>query len=402
MALRSLLTAISIAAVGLPATVVVAKDLTLAVGVGPKNSITHTMQGFADYMAEHTDINIKVYPLSLLNLKETPPGLRDGLADIGFVLTPYYPAEFSETNLAANLGMLSTAGVQVDSPGAAIAGALSEYVFNCEECLAEFKDENQVYLGSGIGSTYMMLCTSPVQTMEDIKGKKFRSGADNFSRWAEHFGGIAVSLPGNDQYEAMSQGVIDCTMASATELTNYSLFDVTKSVTVGIPGGNFAGVATNNFNSDVWKSLTDDERKAALMASARSAADLTWRYYMDSQRDLEAAPGKGIQVIEPAADVKAESDAFVMADLKVIEDQFTTGYGLSDVGPKIAEFSRLVDKWKTLTAEIGGDQEALARVYWDEVFSCCGRPFCFVACRGAKSNGRQPGFAARESRLTVD
>ena len=369
MVLRNWVLALSVATAGLTAHEVGAKSLTLAVGVGPKNSITLTMQGFADYMSEHTDLDIKVYPLSLLNLKETPVGLRDGLADIGFVLTPYYPAEYSEMNLAANLGMLSTAGVQVASPGAAIAGALSEYVLNCEECLAEFKAQKQVYLGSGIGSTYMMLCTTPVQSVEDIKGKKFRSGSDNFSRWAEHFGGIAVSLPGNDQYEAMSQGVIDCTMASATELTNYSLFDVTKSVTLGIPGGNFAGVATNNFNIDVWRGLDDDERKAALMASARSAADLTWRYYMDSERDLAAAPEKGITVLEPSAEVRAMSDEFVTADLKVIEEQFTSGYGLDNVDEKIAEFSRLVDKWKALTAEIGGDHESLAQIYWDEIFS---------------------------------
>ena len=369
MVLRNWVLALSVATAGLIAHEVGAKSLTLAVGVGPKNSITLTMQGFADYMSEHTDLDIKVYPLSLLNLKETPLGLRDGLADIGFVLTPYYPAEYSEMNLAANLGMLSTAGVQVASPGAAIAGALSEYVLNCEECLAEFKAQKQVYLGSGIGSTYMMLCTTPVQSVEDIKGKKFRSGSDNFSRWAEHFGGIAVSLPGNDQYEAMSQGVIDCTMASATELTNYSLFDVTKSVTLGIPGGNFAGVATNNFNIDVWRGLDDDERKAALMASARSAADLTWRYYMDSERDLAAAPEKGITVLEPSAEVRAMSDEFVTADLKVIEEQFTSGYGLDNVDEKIAEFSRLVDKWKALTAEIGGDHESLAQIYWDEIFS---------------------------------
>ena len=63
------------------------------------------------------------------------------------------------------------------------------------------------------------------------------------------------------------------------------------------------------------------------------------------------------------------SDEFVTADLKVIEEQFTSGYGLDNVDEKIAEFSRLVDKWKALTAEIGGDHESLAQIYWDEIFS---------------------------------
>ena len=372
MKLRSLLAAsaasmLTLSTVG--ATHVAAKSLNAAVGVGPKNSITLTMQSFADYIGEHSDVDVKVFSMSLLDLKETPPGLRDGVADIGFVLTPYYPAEFAETNLAANLGMLSTKGTQVDSPGAAIAGALSEYVFNCPECLGDYKKQNQVYLGSGIGSTYMMLCTSPVRTLEDIKGKKFRTGAANFARWAEHFGGVAVSLPGNDQYEGMSQGVIDCTMASATELTNYSLYDVTKFITVGIPGGNFAGVATNNVNASVWKDLTDKEREVFLQASARSAAELTWRYYSDSNRDLEASPAKGIEVLAPTDEVKAASDAFVEADLGFVEKQFAEDYGIENAGAKIAEFSRLVEKWKGLTADIGDDQEALAKIYWDEIFS---------------------------------
>lgn len=372
MKLRSLLAASAASVLTLStlgATHVAAKSLNAAVGVGPKNSITLTMQSFADYIGEHSDVDVKVFSMSLLDLKETPPGLRDGVADIGFVLTPYYPAEFAETNLAANLGMLSTKGTQVDSPGAAIAGALSEYVFNCPECLVDYKKQNQVYLGSGIGSTYMMLCTSPVRTLEDLKGKKFRTGAANFARWAEHFGGVAVSLPGNDQYEGMSQGVIDCTMASATELTNYSLYDVTKFITVGIPGGNFAGVATNNVNASVWKDLTDKEREVFLQASARSAAELTWRYYSDSNRDLEASPGKGIEVLAPTDEVKAASDAFVEADLGFVEKQFAEDYGIENAGTKIAEFSRLVEKWKGLTADIGDDQEALAKIYWDEIFS---------------------------------
>lgn len=369
MKLRSLLMASAILFAGPGAYSASAETLNLAVGLGPNNSITKTMESFAAYVGENSDIDIKVFPLSLLNLKETPPGVRDGVADIGFILPPYYPAEYSETNLVANLGMLSTSGRKVGSPGAAVAGAMSEYIFNCPDCQEEYKSQNQIYLGSGTSSPYVMLCTSPIKTIEDLKGKKFRSGAANFSRWAEHFGGVAVSMPGNDQYEAMDQGVIDCTMAAATELSNYSLYDVTKAVTLSIPGGVFAGVATNNINIDIWQGFSDEEREVILKASARSAAELTYRYHSDSQKDLVAAPEKGIEVLEPTAEVIAASDAFVAADLGVIETQFAKDYGIENAGEKIAEFSALVEKWKELTADIGDDQEALAAVFWDEIFS---------------------------------
>ena len=67
-----------------------------------------------DYVAaveERSGGNIatKAFAMSLLSLPETSPGVRDGLADIGFILTPYYAAEYStnlflhEQNLLINL-----------------------------------------------------------------------------------------------------------------------------------------------------------------------------------------------------------------------------------------------------------------------------------------------------------
>jgi TRAP-type transport system periplasmic protein len=367
--------AAAVATLGLSLTGVIAADASArtlkdAVGFAPNSAQHYAHERFAEYIGENTDLKIKVYSMSLLNLKETPPGIRDGIADMGFVLPPYYPAEFAENNLAANLSMLSTTGRQVESPGAAMAGATSEYAFlRCPECIKEFEGQNQVYLGTGASPTYIMLCTVPVRTLDDLKGKKYRSGAANFGRWAEYFGGIKVSIPGNDIYEAMGQGVVDCAMLSATELTNLSLFDLTKFITRRIPGGVYSGVATNNVNVDTWRSLTLEQRKAFLKGAARMNADLTWKYYADAKANLDASRGKGIEVIEPSPEIMAKSDEFVKGDLKIIADQFEKDYGLTNVQEKIQVVSELVEKWKTLTEGLENDPEALANVYWDEIFS---------------------------------
>ncbi len=347
-----------------------AKTLKAAVGLATSSAQYYAFEKFADYVEANSDLKVKVFSMSLLNLKETPPGVRDGIADMGFVLPPYYPAEYAENNLASNLSMLSTTGRQVESPGAAMAGATSEYTyFHCPECLAEYKKENQVYLGTGSSPTYIMLCSTPVRTLEELKGKKYRSGAANFGRWAEHFGGVKVSIPGNDIYEALGQGVIDCAMLSATELTNLSLFDLVKFVTRRIPGGVFSGVATNNVNVDTWKDLTTEERAVFLKAAAGINADLTWKYYSDAKKNLEDSPGKGVEVFEPTPEIMAASDAFVKGDLKVISEQFTKDYGLTNVDAKIVKITELVEKWKTLTADIADDRDALAKLYWDEIYS---------------------------------
>ena len=101
MKLRSLLMASAVIFAGSGTFSANAKSLNAAVGLGPKNMITKTMESFAKYVGKNSDIKIKVFSMSLLNLKETPKGIRNGVADLGFVLTAYFPAEYAETNLVA-------------------------------------------------------------------------------------------------------------------------------------------------------------------------------------------------------------------------------------------------------------------------------------------------------------
>ncbi len=346
-----------------------AKRLKAAVGFPKGNAVNQAVEGFADYVEEHSDLRVRVFSMSLLSLKETAPGLRDGIADIGFVLTAYFPAEYAETNLVANLSMLATSGERKPSPGMAMAGAMSEYVFNCAECQTEYKVQKQVYLGSGASPSYMMLCNKPLRTIADLKGKRYRSGAANFSRWSEHFGGVAVSLPANDVYEAMGQGVVDCNMMSATELSNLSLFDVTKYIVPAIPGGVFAGVATTNVNLETWRDLSVEERQVMLKGAPRANSIVISRYHALANENLTTAAEKGIEVIAAPADVLAASDDFVNRDLDQVGREFTTAYGLDGVKAKIARFTGLLEKWKKLTEGLENDPEALAEVYWKEIYS---------------------------------
>ena len=346
-----------------------AKTLNAAIGMGPKNSSVAAYRSFAAFVAERTDIEIKVFPMSLLSMKETPQGIRDGLADLGFVVPVYFPAQYKESNLIANLSMLSTSGVKVASPGAALSGAMTEYLFNCTECLAEYQSQGQVYLGSVSSHGYDALCTKSIRTLDDLKGARMRSPGGNYSRWAERMGAVAVSMPAGDTYEAMSQGVIDCHMGSVSDLTNNSLIDVTKYVTFGVPGGAFAGVATSNFNTDVWADLTDAERSVILRGAARMQAEMTLGYYDLAQKDATGAPDAGVEIVDAAPDLVAATDAFVQEDLPVIAAQFEADYGVRNVEAKIGEMVRLVEKWKGLTSDLSGDVAGLEQVYWDEIFS---------------------------------
>lgn len=346
-------------------------NLTLTVGF-PPGSIPHVAhQELAAWLAENSDLKVETSAMTLLTLPETSPGIRDGIADMAYFLTQYYPAEFKESNLAADMTMLSTVGTKTEVPGLAMAAAFSEYVaLNCPGCQEEFKTQNQVFLGSGASSAYALVCRIPIAGVEDLKGKKFRVGGGNFGRWAEHFGGTKVTMPGAEMYEALSQGVVDCSTLSTPELINWQLFDVTKAVVLGTPGGVFAGVASNNINRDTWKGLTDEQRTALLKGAGLVTAGVAIGYANQARAAEEQARSKGISVAPAPEKLQAASDAFVAEDMKVVARQFTETYGLEDVDAKMQTISALIDKWKGKLEGIDLDSsQPFADLLWTEVYS---------------------------------
>ncbi len=357
-------------AVMLGATGASAETLKYAIGFPPGGAATNGIKEFNEKLSSEGDVALKVFELSLLNLKETAPGVRDGLADAGYVITAYYPAEFSETNLPVEMSMLSSIGTPTESTGAVMTGVISEYVMlHCPECQVQFKRENQVFLGAIGTSEYVNLCTTPIRSATDLKGKKMRSALAGMGRWAENFGATKVSLPANDIYEAMSQGVVDCTMISAPELGNLQLFDVTKYITTGVPGGSFAGVGALNVNLDTWRDLSAENRARLIAMASYNSSYVTVNYSDNATTDLAKAKEAGIEIIPAPQDLRDATEAFVLQDVELIKTNFANDYGLKNVDEKVETIKGLIEKWKGLTKGIHSDKDALAKVYHDEVFS---------------------------------
>ena len=148
-----------------------ARELKLAVGFPQGTAAYHGLEAFAKTLKEKSngELEVKMFPLSLLNLPQMMNGLRDGVVDIGFVLPPLFPSEVPETHLAVDLAMLGS------NPWA-MAGAMTEYVFTCQECLAEHLKQNQVYLGSSSTAPYMIVSTKKAVTLDEIKGRSCAPG----------------------------------------------------------------------------------------------------------------------------------------------------------------------------------------------------------------------------------
>ncbi|MEH6647477.1 C4-dicarboxylate TRAP transporter substrate-binding protein [Sulfitobacter sp.] len=370
---KSIALAATLAAAAIAGQAAAKERLNFAYGYPNTSAIGKAVDDYAAAVAERSggEIDVTGFAMSLLSLPETSPGVRDGLADVGFVLPPYYPAEYPTTLFLHELNLLINL---VEEPTGkeplAYTGAMMEYTFNnCPECLAENKAQSQVYTAGGVTPLYNLLCKDvSVTSIADLKGLRLRAGGAGFVRFADQFGAQGVRLPVSEVYEALDQGIIDCAMLSAPELTNYNLHEVVTDITLAVPGGAFAGVSSANVNSDRWNAMDDKSREAMLWAGSHMSADVTWNFYTDDASAIEHARENGIKIHAADAELLAAVKDFSRQDLKTVAALFKDTYGVARSDEIVAEFEPLLAKWNGLVKDIDSS-DALQQLLWDQVIS---------------------------------
>lgn len=318
------------------------------------------------------DLKAKVYAQSLLSASEISAGVRDGMADAGYLLTAYFPSEYPHINLINESAMQTNLidPERLNGMGTyAFQGAVTEYMFfNCPECMNELEAQNHVYTGNVASSGYGLVCTQPVVEIEDMKGLRMRVAGSHWSRWVTEFGGSSVSLTISEIREGLGQGVLDCTISSLPEITNLALTEVVTDVTVDLPGGIYAGSSGASINGDVWKSLSEDQRTALLKAGAHLTAITPWAYETTEERALDAARAEGASIQKASQEFRDATREFVEKDLETIVEFYGERYGVSRGGEMLDDFAVILDKWVDLVQGVE-TADALADVYWKEIFS---------------------------------
>ena len=369
----SLLSALAVG-VTLASTSTQAVQLRHATGYAPGSMGAESTTTYAEAMEEISggDVSAKVYALSLLGWAEMSDGIRDGMADSGTLLFPYFPAQYPLNSMLAELSMVVQLGESIDSKlmGLAYAGALSEYLMlDCPECMQEFAQQGQVFTGAGATTPYYLLCNTPVTSLADVAGKRLRAGGAQWARWAEDLDASPVSIPQNEVYEAMSQGVLDCSMMSTPELTLINLMEVVTDITVNVPGGLFAGLAVNNINSDTWSSLTEKQRTHVMRGSALFAADISWSYMLSHEENMASVESDPeIQVHQPDQDLITATAEFTRRDAEQIASAYEEKYGVEDAARVVKEFSETLNRWLPLVKSVESSEE-LTELFWKEVWS---------------------------------
>ena len=348
-----------------------ARELTFAIGHPPGSYLITGGEAFAETVSAETggSLTAKVFPMSLLSMAETSAGLREGLADIGTVMSTYFTAEFPHTNMILDASMmLGGMGPEAASvAGLAYAAAMAEFVMTkCPECNAEFAAENQVYTGAAGTPGYALNCTKPVVTLDDLAGARLRIGGANWARWSGAVGATPVTMSGNEMLEALAQGVLDCIILSVPDVQNFGMGASVKHITMGAPGGVYVASLTN-MNRDTWLELTAEERSAVMKGASRAAAVSTWAYQAGQEDVLSKVAATGVTVHQADPAVIAKTAEFAAADREALVGLYADK-GVTRGEEMLTDFQILLEKWVGLTQGVA-DADALADLYWTELYS---------------------------------
>ncbi|SMC28546.1 TRAP-type C4-dicarboxylate transport system, substrate-binding protein [Andreprevotia lacus DSM 23236] len=160
-------------------------------------------------------------------------------------------------------------------------------------------------------SAQELMCTSPIKSLSELKGKKVRVSLRTTSDLIEAYGATTLNIPFDQVYDKMKAGEIDCLITGTLSANTAKLYEVTSHL-YNLPlGWSVLMLAVNN-NS--WEQLTPKEKAALNKGIAQLSSEL-WQA-ANAQTELGLAcnsgsdacnlPTKGqMTIVAPAAADKA-------------------------------------------------------------------------------------------------
>jgi TRAP-type C4-dicarboxylate transport system substrate-binding protein len=236
-----------------------AQEMTLTYAT---NTATTGVRGvaeqiFIEALQEETGNAVEVVPYwgsSLMDGDEILTGVRDGVADMGFVNINYYPNRML-LNSAFNLFPRGPVDY-LDK-----AALFNEMYDEIPELAAELADENQrliyVYAVMPFAGTFK----EPVDALEDFAGERIRAASRWYLNLLGGLGATPVSVPWSDTYQALQTGNIDAVFTNIDGIHRISLDEIAPNVFVMEELWSPTPFLLT-INQDRWDGLSDETKAA--------------------------------------------------------------------------------------------------------------------------------------------
>lgn len=208
---------------------------------------------------------------------------------------------------AANLPFLSPlSSVPFGFPDIVSAQKVAKTLYAEIPALKEEAEKNKMHvMRFPLLGNYHAMCTQPIRTIEDFKGKKVRSQGDYLPIVLDKLGATPVTVLPGEFYEALQRGTVDCIVLPWDFLAGNRLYEVAKYATT-VDFGPIVGHASvmnldkwNSLDPAVQKLITDVQKEAEAIdiSAVEEAAD----------KSLATIKENGVEVIEFADQEKLEA-----------------------------------------------------------------------------------------------
>ena len=298
----------------------------------------------------------------LLAPRASLQGIQDNVVQVAHHAAIYTPSDLPVSNAVQELGFAYS------DPVAAIF-AVTDFSMNNEVQLQEWEDKGLVYLGAYATPAYVLMCSSPVRNLEEMKGKRIRTAGSAVSVWVEDAGGIPVNVPSSEMYTGLERGTLDCATNAASDLVDRSLLEVAEHTTLLSTGMYWSGPQWG-YNPGFWESLTPEQRDVLMEASARSMARMVIAYNEKVEAGLQATQDAGGNVYEPEQDLVDHVSEFRDRTSSAAAEKAGTDFGVAEPEALISDFEETMQKWKDLLADVDTtDEDALTALAMEEIYS---------------------------------
>lgn len=248
----------------------------------------HIMSPMADAYNEAVagTSNIKIYPAGELGPgpKAQYKRVATGVSEISFILPGF----------TANLFPALTA---YELPG------LYEDGISATQAMWENKEEIQAEVDRAVtlafwanNPTILVTRDKAIRSPADLAGLKIRIANDNMAKTITAWGGVPVSMPPTEAYQALSTGVVDGIYIGASAISSYKLYEIAKYTTVNVPG--LVSSFLIAMNSDAYTALSDAEKSAIHAASGEALSTKAAAVFAEEgEKALVLAKENGVEMI---------------------------------------------------------------------------------------------------------
>ena len=273
------------------------KVLTFSHWAGPKHAMATEVHPWMDEQLKACSGG--TLSVKLENGLAPPPAqydtIRDGVADIGWIVHGYTKGKFLTTK------MIEMPGLSGNAETMSVAFQKTH-----EKFFADAKEAKGVeVLAKFVHGPGMVNTAEKITSYKQLEGKKIRVGGGVANAVGKALGVAGVNMPAPAVYEAISSGVAEGVFFPAETLYSFKINELTK-YSFKNPDGMYTTSFGLIMNSDAYSDLSDEHRACIDKIRGVEMARTIGRFWDEADTiGIKESSKTGSQIVEASAEERA-------------------------------------------------------------------------------------------------